>query len=99
MLFSLINAPATFQAYINYAMAGLLNVICVVYLDDILIYFNDLKNHVKHIQIILNYLKVYKLYVKLLKCCFNIFKVSFLSFYIGFNDIAMEPDRIFIIIK
>jgi hypothetical protein len=32
------NAPTTFQAYINEALEGLFDTICIVYLDDILIY-------------------------------------------------------------
>ena len=38
MPFGLANAPATFQAYINGALAGLFDSPCVVYLDNILIY-------------------------------------------------------------
>ena len=49
MSFNLINIPATFQAYINHVMVGLLDIICVMYLDDILIYSSDLKNHMKYI--------------------------------------------------
>ena len=43
--FGLTNALATFQAYINQAMAGLLDVTCIVYLDDILIYSCNLAVH------------------------------------------------------
>ena len=43
--FGLANAPATFQAYINRAIAGLLDVTCVVYLDNILIYSCDSAVH------------------------------------------------------
>jgi hypothetical protein len=32
------DAPATFQAYINEALEGLFDTICIIYLDDILIY-------------------------------------------------------------
>jgi hypothetical protein len=38
MPFGLTNAPASFQAYINRALIEHLDHICVVYLDDILIY-------------------------------------------------------------
>jgi hypothetical protein len=38
MSFGLINALATFQAYINHVLEDLLDSIYVVYLDNILIY-------------------------------------------------------------
>ena len=44
ILFDLPYVPATFQTYINRALAGLVDVICIVYLDDILIYLDDLCN-------------------------------------------------------
>ena len=49
MFFDLINASAIFQVYINCAMTEFLDVICIVYLNDILIYSCDLKKHAKHI--------------------------------------------------
>jgi hypothetical protein len=45
MLFGLANIPATFQAYINKALAGLINVSCVVYLDNIFIYSINRAEH------------------------------------------------------
>ena len=41
MPFGLTNALAIFQAYINKALSAYLDHICVVYLDDILIYSHD----------------------------------------------------------
>ena len=38
MPFSLTNALASFQAYINKALSAYLDYICVVYLNNILIY-------------------------------------------------------------
>ena len=48
MPFSLANASVTFQAYIDRALASLVDVICIVYLDDILIYSEDLVAHQQH---------------------------------------------------
>ena len=41
MLFGLYNGPATFQRYINKVLKGLLDIICIVYADNILIYSED----------------------------------------------------------
>ena len=41
----LMNSPATFQIYINKALSRLVYVIYVVYLDNILIYSEDLEDH------------------------------------------------------
>ena len=53
MLFRLANAPATFQAYVNYTMSDLLDVYCIIYLNNILIFSNLEEEHVHHIQEVL----------------------------------------------
>ena len=57
MPFGLANAPATFQAYINKALVGLVDLICVVYLDDILIFSNSEAEHRKHVKLVLDRLR------------------------------------------
>ena len=49
MPFRLANAPATFQAFINYALQDLLDICCITYLDNILIYSDDDTEHVEHV--------------------------------------------------
>jgi len=46
----LTNAPATFQAYINKALQGLVDDFCIVYLDDILIFSKTKEEHDQHLQ-------------------------------------------------
>src|SRR5207248_2170091 len=61
MPFGLANAPATFQAYINRALAGLVDVTCIMYIDDILIYSKDLKVHRRHVTEVLEQLRKHRL--------------------------------------
>ena len=57
MPFGLTNAPATFQSYIHQALGGLLDTICVVYLNDILIFSQSEEEHIKYVSIILERLR------------------------------------------
>ena len=57
MLFRLINTSAMFQTYINNVLREHLNVFVIVYLDNILVYSKNEKDHKKHVKQILNALK------------------------------------------
>jgi hypothetical protein len=64
MPFGLTNAPATFQHYIHQALSGLVDAICIVYLDDILIFSKTRDAHTQHIRQILERLRTAELYAK-----------------------------------
>ncbi len=93
--FGLTNAPATFQAYINQALAEKLDVFCIVYLDDILIYTQDTgAKHVEAVKWVLDKLKQHGLFVNLQKCRFSTDEVHFLGYVIAPSGVSMEEDRI-----
>ena len=94
MPFGLTNAPATFQAYINKALRGLIDVICVVYLDDILIYSEDPAQHWRHVRAVLQRLREFKLYANLKKCKFSTTQVEFLGFIVSTSGVRMDGERI-----
>jgi hypothetical protein len=94
MPFGLTNAPATFQAYINRALTGLIDDFCVVYLDDILIYSQTREEHTSHILQVLDRLEQSHLFVKQSKCVFYQDRVDFLGFIIDREGISMDPDRV-----
>jgi len=90
MPFRLTNAPATFQAYINKALLGLLDIIYIVYLNDIVVYFNNYEAYTYHVRIVLERLREYKLYINLKKCLFYITSIDFLGFIISVDGVLME---------
>ncbi len=97
MSFDLINASVIFQTYINKILTKLLNNFCVVYLNDILIFFVEKIDHVDYVKQILKRLRKFKLYASLKKCEFFITKVNFLKFIIFIKSVSMNSSRINII--
>jgi transposase InsO family protein len=94
MPFGLTNAPATFQAYINRALAGLVDVCCVVYLDDILVYSDTREQHVRDLRAVLERLRKFALYASWKKCKFFTQEVEFLGYIVGVAGVSMDPRRV-----
>jgi len=90
MLFRLTNAPATFQAYINKALLGLLDIIYIVYLNDIIVYSNNYEVYMYYMRMVLERLWEYKLYINLKKCLFYVTSINFLGFIISVDGVLIE---------
>ena len=90
LFFDLMNASAFFQFYINRALSEYLNVFCIVYLNDVLIYSETEAEHVEHVQKILTQLLKFKLYVKLSKCMFYVTEIDFLDFWINTESVFIK---------
>ena len=71
MPFGLTNAPATFQNLINNTLAPYRDNFATAYLDDILIYSNNLQEHQDHVKRILATLTEQALDLKPDKCEFH----------------------------
>ena len=57
ILFGLINAPATFQNYIHYVLHGYLNLFCIVYFHNILIFSFNRESYTEHVRKVLERLQ------------------------------------------
>nr|GEX79350.1 reverse transcriptase domain-containing protein [Tanacetum cinerariifolium]GEX79441.1 reverse transcriptase domain-containing protein [Tanacetum cinerariifolium] len=75
MPFRLTNAPAVFMDLMNRVCKPYLDKFIIVFIDDILIYSKDEKEHGEHLKAILELLKEEKLYAKFSKCEFWIPKI------------------------
>ncbi|CAI7732403.1 unnamed protein product [Closterium sp. NIES-54] len=94
MPFGLTNAPATFQAEMNHILRPLLDEFVVVYLDDILIYSRDMKQHIEHLRRVFKILRREKFYVKLSKSEFALKKVQFLGHMVSTQGVHVDPKKI-----
>ncbi|CAI7878576.1 unnamed protein product [Closterium sp. NIES-53] len=94
MPFGICNTPATFQAEMNHILRPLLDECVVVYLDDILIYSKNMKEHVEHLRKVFEILRKNKFYVKLSKSDFALKKVQFLGHMVSAEGVHVDPRKI-----
>jgi len=93
MPFELKNTLATFQRLINDTLREYLNDFMITYLDNILIYSDDLKMHCSHVHKVLRKLNKRALYVKKSKSKFETKEIKFLDYVIQFEQIKKNSEK------
>jgi len=95
MYFGMTNSPATFQALMNSVFADLIaKGEIAVYMDDTLIYTEDLKHHCKIVREVLARLLKYDLYLKPKKCDFEKQEMEYLGMIITPGEVHMDPGKV-----
>lgn len=94
MPFGLKNAPATFQRLMNEVLREYISKICVVYMDDILIFSTSLQEHIVNIRKIFNKLSEHNLKVQFNKCSFLKKETEFLGHVLTNEGIKPNPNKI-----
>jgi len=90
LLFSLSNAPTTFQDIMNALFRAHLHKFIIVFFDDILIYNTTWEDHLLHLQITFELLSPNLFYLKLSKCSFVLQQVKYLKHVV--SVISVGPD-------
>ncbi|WVZ58168.1 LOW QUALITY PROTEIN: hypothetical protein U9M48_008467 [Paspalum notatum var. saurae] len=86
MSFGLTNASAFFMY--------MMNSVFMIFIDDILIYSKNEKEHEEHLQIVLTRLREHKLYAKFSKCAFWLKEVSFLGHILSEKGVVVDPSKV-----
>jgi hypothetical protein len=95
MFFGLTNSPATFQTMMNDIFRDLIaEGVVVVYLYDILIFTETVKQHREVTRRVLKLLEENQLFLKPDKCEFEKTKVEYLGVIISHNSVEMDPIKI-----
>lgn len=91
MPLGLTNAPVVFQNLVNDILRDMLGRFVFIYLDDILIYSQNLEEHVQHVCLVLQRFLENWLYVK---CKFHVTSVDFLGFILECGQVRVDPMKI-----
>ncbi|CAI7879822.1 unnamed protein product [Closterium sp. NIES-53] len=94
MSFGLCNTPATFQVEINHILRPLLVECVVVYLDDILIYSKNMKDHVEQLRKPFKIMWRNTFYMKPSKSDFALKKMQFLRHMVSAEVVNVDPRKI-----
>ena len=97
ILFSLTNASAAFQQFMNDIFSNLLDVCVVIYLNDILIYLDNMSKHHQHVKEVLKHLYKAGLYAKAEKCEFHCELVEYLEYIFLSSGLTMSDNKVKII--
>ena len=90
----LTNAPASFQRFMNDIFTDMIDISVVVYLDDILVYSNNPKQHSAHVQEVLTRLHRHRLYARADKCEFHCNSCEYLGYMLSPDGLSMAQNKI-----
>jgi hypothetical protein len=97
--FGLTNVLAVFMSLMNGVFQKYLDCFVQVFLDDILIYSKNEREHEEHLRVVLSYLRENKLYGKLSKCSFFQKEIHYLGHIISGEGISVDPEKVKAIIE
>jgi transposase InsO family protein len=94
MPFGLRNAPATYQRMMNAVLGELVDSVCVVYLDDILVYARDDDELRGRVRMVFERLSRYGLVANAKKCRFGLEEVEYCGHLVSAAGVRPDPRKI-----
>ena len=92
--FGLCNAPATFQQFMELALQGLQWSICLIYLDDVIVYGNSFAEHLQRLRTVLSHIQQAGLKLKPSKCHLFKSEVIFLGHRVSKDGVLPNDDNV-----
>ena len=94
MPFGLSNSPATYQRLMEECLGDFNMKICVIYLDDLIIFSNSFEQHLERLHLILTRLKECGIKLAPEKCFFIQKRIKFLGHIVSEDGIETDPEKI-----
>lgn len=90
----LANAPTAFMDLINRVFRPFFDLFVVIFIEDILVYSQNVKEHIDHLRMVLRTLQNYQLYAKLSKCEFWLEEVRFLCHVVFGEGSTIDQSKV-----
>nr|ATA66769.1 Pol, env [Haliotis discus hannai] len=94
MPFGLSNAPATYQRLMEQCLEGLHLKICLIYLDDLIIFSRTYEEHVERLELVFRRLEQCGLKLAPKKCKFFKRKVRYVGYIVSEDGIEADPEKV-----
>jgi hypothetical protein len=94
MSFRLTNTPAHFMYFMNSVFMAELDKFIVVFIDNILVFSKNKKEHEGRLRIVLQRLRDHQLYAKYSKCKFWLGEIPFLGHMISLEETSVDPSKV-----
>ena len=97
--FDLCEISSSFQNYINNVLHEYLDDFYTIYIDNILIYNENRKEHIRHVRLILQRFKNINFQINIQKCSFEITEIKYLDLIIIIDKIRMNIKKVIIVLN
>lgn len=88
------NSPSTFQRVMDNILRGLQNQICLVYLDDIIVFSTSLQEHIINLEKVFQRLRESNFKIQMDKSEFLKLETAYLGHVISSEGVKPNPDKI-----
>ena len=78
----------------NKVLFDYLDDFCTAYLDDILIYLNNISEYKEYMKLILQYLRTANLQVDIKKTEYYVIRTKYLGFIISTQGLEVDPEKV-----
>jgi len=95
MPFGLTNAPATFQRALEMILSGLKRQLCIVYLDDVIIFSASSEQHVKDADVVFTRLREAGVTLNLEKCTWFSDEVEYPGHFVRPCQLHVENQNVY----
>ena len=94
MSFGLTNAPPNFQRLMSRVLHGLEWKVCLIYIDDIIIFSKTFEEHLFRLRLVFDRLREAGLKLKPTKCYFARNSVNFLGYVVSSSGVSPDPEKL-----